>query len=99
MTRKELARRAMEQYLGPEDGFDRGFLNLFTSKQIPLLRLIGSVSNEDRAMARYEEDERLRRKNDLIELASMMKKSGDAAAGAKVKREVDRAFILDRNNQ
>lgn len=85
----------MERYLGPENGLDRGFLNLITSKQIPLLRLIGSVSNEERAMARYREDERIQRHADLRELASLTRQSGDAATADKLKRETQNAFRRD----
>jgi hypothetical protein len=92
VDRAELGRRAMEQYLGPEDGLDRGFLNLITSEQIPLLRIFGSTSNEARALGRYREDERLRMQSDLLEMAELSKRSGDPAAAAKIKAEVERAF-------
>jgi hypothetical protein len=91
----EIARRAMEKYLGPEDGFDRGFLNLITAKQFPLLALIGSVSNEARAMGRYREDERLRLKADLLELSALAKLGGDAAGGKKLQHETQQAFRRD----
>ena len=57
-SRRELERYAMDKYLGPENGFDRGVLNLFTFPQlwrkIPLLGQIlpcpiPSVTNEERA--------------------------------------------------
>ncbi len=92
VERHEIARRAMEKYLGPEDGFDRGFLNLITAKQFPLLALFGSVSNEARAMGRYREDERLRLKADLLELATLAKLSGDAAGGKKLQHETQQLF-------
>lgn len=92
---REVARRAMEKYLGPEDGFDRGFLNLITAKLFPLLAVFGSVSNEARAMGRYREDERLRLKADLLELAALAKMSGDAAGGKKLKHETQQAFRRD----
>lgn len=92
VEKAEVARRAMEQYLGPENGLDRGLLNLITSKQFPILALIGSTSNEARAMARYREDERLRLKADLIELAALTKQGGDAAGAAKIKRQVQDVF-------
>ena len=92
VDRGELARRAMEQYLGPENGLDRGLLNLITSKQIPILALIGSTSNEARAMARYREDERLRLKADLLEVATLTKLGGDAVGASKIKREVRDVF-------
>jgi hypothetical protein len=92
VEKAEVARRAMEKYLGPENGLDRGVLNLITSKQIPFLRFLGSISNEARAMARYREDERLQLKADLLELAALTKLSGDASGGARIKREVQETF-------
>ena len=83
VDRSELGRRAMEHYLGPENGFDRGFLNLITSEQIPLLRLFGSMSNEARALGMYREDERRRMQSDLLEMAELSKRSGDPAAAAR----------------
>ena len=63
ISRRELEKLAMQEFLGPEDGFDRGFLNLFTVaglwKKIPILGVIplaGFVTNEDRAMAMYRAD-------------------------------------------
>ena len=90
-----IARRAMDKYLGPEDGLDRGFLNLITSEQFWPLALVGSVSNETRAMQRYREDQRIEFKRDLEDLARLSALSGDAAAARKIKRETQAAFQRD----
>lgn len=95
VERREIARRAMEEYLGPEDGFDRGFLNLFTSERVPILALFGSVSNEARAMARHREDERIKLKADLLEFAELTKLGGDPATAEKLKRATRDAFRRD----
>ncbi|MEO5959992.1 MAG: hypothetical protein ABIZ49_10380 [Opitutaceae bacterium] len=92
VNKSELARRAMEHYLGPENGFDRGFLNLFTSAQIPIFALFGSVSNEARAMALYREEENRRLKEYFRELAAVTTRSGDFAQGAKLKQEAEHVF-------
>ena len=104
MTRRALEQYAMKKYLGPEDGFDRGFLNLFTFAQlwqkIPLLGQllacpIPSMTNEQRAMVLYEEDERLRKMKDLMEMAAWPTRDGDRASNDKLKREVQKAFMRD----
>lgn len=100
-TRKETARIAMNRYLGPSDGFDRGFLNAFTIadlwRKIPLIGQIlpcpiPSISNEDRAMIMYEEDERLRKMKDLMSLAALAKQSGDAELARKIEHETNDTF-------
>jgi hypothetical protein len=60
---RELEKLAMREFLGPEDGFDRGFLNVITVpqlwKMIPLLGkipLAGFMTNEERAMGMYRAD-------------------------------------------
>jgi hypothetical protein len=102
MTRKELENYAMNRYLGPADGFDRGFLNLFTIAQlwqkIPLIgRFVaapfGSMTNEQRAMLMYEEDERRRKMNELMDLASVVKKSGDTKGADAIKSETQKTFL------
>ena len=57
----------MEEFLGSENGFDRGFMNLFTVpqlwKKIPLLGkipLAGFQTNEERGMALYRADRNAR---------------------------------------
>jgi len=80
LTKKGLEHYAMEHYLGPEDGLDRGFLNLFTIgalwKKIPVLGsfpFVTSETNEDRAMRLYETAERKREMDDLTGLIHLAK--------------------------
>ena len=63
LSPRELEKLAMREFLGPEDGFDRGFLNLITVpqlwKKIPILGqipLAGFWTNEERAMGMYRAD-------------------------------------------
>ena len=63
MVPRDLEKLAMKEFIGPEDGFDRGFLNLFTVpqfwKKIPLLGKIPLKvweTNEERAMRMYRAD-------------------------------------------
>jgi hypothetical protein len=101
MSRRAVEEAAMNRYLGPKDGLDRGVLNAFTIKQlwekIPVIGKIlpppiPSISNEQRAMQRYYEDLRLEKKNDLLELSALTALSGDAAQAERIKRETQRAF-------
>jgi rhomboid family GlyGly-CTERM serine protease len=101
LTTKGLAGIAMDRYLGPADALDRGVLNHFTLvqlwQQIPALGRVpfvpfGSISNEARAIELYDQDRRLQQKADLMELVKLMKKTGDAAGGDKLKQEVDDTF-------
>lgn len=77
-----VARRAMEHYLGPENGLDRGFLNLITAKQVPVLALFSSIPNEERALALYRADERRRKQAELAEFASYLRKPAYYAPSA-----------------
>ena len=104
MTARAVEQYAMKKYLGPENGLDRGVLNLFTIAQfwrkIPVIGQILpppflSITNEERAMMFYAEDERLRKMNDFSEMATLMKKSGAKSDGDKLKREIDKAFMRD----
>jgi hypothetical protein len=52
----------------------------------------GSGSNEDRAMAMYYEDERLKEMADAADRTNMVMKS-DAAAGAKMKELNQQTFM------
>jgi hypothetical protein len=101
MSRRAVEEAAMNRYLGPKDGLDRGLLNAVTIKQlwekIPVIGKIlpspiPSISNEQRAMQRYYEDLRLEKKNDLLELSALTAKSGDPAQAERIKRETLRAF-------
>jgi hypothetical protein len=78
---KGLAEIAMRRYLSETDRV----LNRF---RLPFL----SMSSEERAMAMYAEDERLKNMSDFADRANMIQKS-DAAAGTYIKREVDKTFL------
>ncbi|HKB90900.1 MAG TPA: hypothetical protein VKC60_10335 [Opitutaceae bacterium] len=103
LDRKDEEEKAMKQYLGTSNGFDRGVLNRFTLTQlwreIPVFGRIpfvpfGSVSNEDRAMALRGEDDRLLAIGDFNFLLVGARKSGDLSTGAKLKRDMERAFLI-----
>jgi hypothetical protein len=100
MTKRELEHYAMDRYLGPEDGFDRGFLNLFTIaglwKKIPVLGqfpFVGSETNEDRALRLFDIAERKRKMEELSGLMNLTKEAGDAVGSDKIKQEADQTFI------
>lgn len=106
MTRKAIESYAMNRYLGPENGLDRGFLNLFTIAQfwrmIPLIgRFIpapfGSMTNEERAMMYYAEDERKQQMSELRDFASLARMTDSASANDKLKREIDKTFMHERD--
>ncbi len=80
-TQKGLTDIAMRRYMSEADRA----LNRFT---IPFIGL----SNEARAMAMYEEDERLKNMADLRDAASNAAKT-DAAAGAFIKREAQETYL------
>jgi hypothetical protein len=66
LTDKGRAELAMNRYLGPADGIDRGLLNAYTLpglwKKIPVLGripcMLGGMTNETRAMWLYKQDMR-----------------------------------------
>ena len=80
-TKKGLAEIAMRRYLSET----YRALNAFT---LPLF----GASSEERALQMYAEDERLKNMSDLNEDARIISAS-DKAAGAYVKREVDKTFV------
>lgn len=91
LPKKELEHYAMDHYLGPEDGLDRGVLNLFTVKwlwkKIPLVGgfpLVGFETNEERGMRVYGEAERKRKMDELVDLMNLTK----APNAAKVNRDL-----------
>ena len=101
MTQRELTRMAMDHYLGSVDGLDRGFLNRFTLgelwRKIPVLGVIPfpipTISNEDRAMMKYYEDERLRKMHELLDLSAITTKGGDPALGKRIEQETKRTVM------
>ena len=80
LAKRELEHYAMDHYIGPEDGLDRGVLNLFTIagvwKKIPVLGafpFLTSETNQDRAMRLYDTAERKRKMDEMIELMNLTK--------------------------
>jgi hypothetical protein len=102
LTPKGLAEREMKHYFGPRDGLDRGVLNAVTVaglwKKIPILgQLLGcpipSMTNEERAMMYYREDERIRQMSEFGELLRLTRASGDSTSADKIKKEATDTFI------
>ena len=88
-TKEGLANLAMRRYLTETDrALNRFRLPLFS----PMSTNGGSGSNEDRAMAMYYEDERLRNMAEIADNTNMVMKS-DSAAGAKVKGAAQQTFM------
>ena len=85
----------LDHYLGPKDGFDRGLLNrvvLQWGNGPATVSLFNAVKNETRAKTMYADDERLRNRAELLDLASMLKEAGDTALSDRVKRESNGLF-------
>ena len=82
-TTQALSAIAMKRYLSR---LDRSLLNRFT---IPLFTL----TNEERAMAMYEEDERLQNIADLKNAAANARKAGDKAESDYLVRETNATFL------
>ena len=86
---------AMNRYLGDTNSLDRGILNHFTFpelwSEIPVLKFLPcplpGLTNRQRAMARYREDERLSLKDDLVSLESLGSSSSDEMSKA-LKQEI-----------
>ena len=87
-TKEGLANIAMRRYLTDTDRA----LNRFT---IPLFHPFSTNSlgsNEDRALAMYAEDERLKNMSDVADQNNMVMKS-DASAGTKFKGQAQSSFM------
>ena len=89
MSKAEKARRGMELYIGPENGLDRGVLNLFTFKslwqRLPFFGrfpLLGFETNEQRGLRLYQEAE-LREELESLKLLTTVGQRADAAAETK----------------
>ena len=82
-TTQALSAIAMKRYLSR---LDSSLLNRFT---IPLFTL----TNEERAMAMYEEDERLQNIADLKTAAANARKAGDQAESDYLVRETNATFL------
>ena len=80
---RELEKLAMNEFLGPADGFDRGFLNLFTVadlwRRIPFLGripLAGFETNEQRAMRMYRADREAKAWAEMMSLLTPRERAG-----------------------
>ena len=91
LTEKGKDIAAMNTYLGPSDGFDRGFLNSFTLvgvwQKIPLLNRLpivpfGSITNEERAREVYDRVERRKQILDLMRTDAIAKQAEKPAPEA-----------------
>ena len=82
-TAQGLADLAVKRYLSD---FDRGVLNRLT---VPLF----GVTPEERALAQYQEDLRLKNIADLNATANAMSRGGDSAEGAYIKRETQDTYM------
>ena len=87
-TKQGLANIAMRRYMTDTDRA----LNRFTLPLFHPFSLLGGTSNEDRAMAMYEEDERLKNMGEFADRTNMVMKS-DSAAGAKMKNDTQQTFM------
>ena len=84
------ANLAMRRYLGGTNSLDRGILNHFTFPElwgkIPLLRSLPcplpGMTNQERAMQHYEEDERLSLLDDLMHIESLSQNPTSSIAKA-----------------
>ncbi len=88
-TKEGLANLAMRRYLTETDrALNRFRLPLFS----PFSTNGGSGSNEDRAMAMYYEDERLKNMADVADNTNMVMRS-NAAEGTKMKSAAQQTFM------
>ena len=84
------ANLAMRRYLGDTNSLDRGILNHFTFPElwgkIPLLGSLPcplpGMTNQERAMQRYEEDEKLSLLDDLMHIESLSQNPTSSIAKA-----------------
>lgn len=85
----------MDRYLGPKDGLDRGVLNRVTlhfGLGFVQLAFFDAIDNETRAKEAFRDDQRLRDRAELEDLASRFELV-DKATAALVKQESDRLFL------
>jgi len=87
-SKQGLARIAMRRYLTETDRV----LNSFTIPLFSPFSTAGGTSNENRALAMYYEDERLKNMAEVSDNTNMVMKS-DRAAGAQVKSAAQSTFM------
>ncbi len=87
-TKEGLANLAMRRYFTETDRA----MNRFTIPIFHPISLLGGSSNEDRALAMYYEDERLKEMGEAADRTNMVMKS-DRAAGEKMKNVNQQTFM------
>jgi len=87
-TKKGLAAIAMRRYLTETDRA----LNRFTIPLFAPFSINGGTANEERALAMYDEDERLKNMSDVADQNNMVMKS-DPSAGTKFKGQAQSTFM------
>ena len=87
-TQQGLANLAVRRYLTDTDLA----LNRYTLPLFHPWSLLGGTSNEDRALAMYAEDERLKNMADTADKTNMVMKS-DSVAGTKMKDQSQQTFM------
>jgi hypothetical protein len=90
LTKQEMTKQRMDTYIGPENGLDRGFLNLFTVADLwhhlPILghyELAGFETNEERGLRLYKEAKRREEIDELNGLSSLGQKAHNPAPVVK----------------
>jgi hypothetical protein len=90
LTKQEMTRQGMDTYIGPENGIDRGFLNLFTVAdlwhRLPILgryNLEGFETNEERGLRLYKDARRQEEMEELNGLSALGQKADSPASVAK----------------
>lgn len=87
-TKQGLANIAMRRYLTETDRA----LNRYTIPLFHPISLLGGTSNQDRAMAMYAEDERLKNMSDVADQANMLLRS-NSPAGSQLKADAQDTFM------
>ena len=94
LTDQEKARRGMDTYIGPENGLDRGVLNLFTIaslwQRVPFFgrfNIADYKTNEQRGLELYKAAERRQELEDLNFLKTVGQKADNDAAKPKAAGE------------
>lgn len=72
----------LDRYLGSKDGFDRGFLNR-----------VQLMDNQKRVKTMRQDELRLRNREELLEMASMLKTAGDLEGSKQIIRESNTLFL------
>ncbi|MEO6875461.1 MAG: hypothetical protein ABI222_11645 [Opitutaceae bacterium] len=85
----------LDRYLGPKDGLDRGYFNKLVfhwGDGATGFALFDAETNETRAKDRAFDDQRLRHRAELLDLAETLKDTGDEELAKQVKFQSDDLF-------